>query len=244
MTVLIDPTTRDEPVDLSGAWLPPVDPSGHYVSTSRARWRRAGARPAAPLDVPADPGRLAGARPLRRHPAASDATTPTAGTPARATATGSAATPTAAASATASLAGPAPTASEPGHGDRPRERRRRRQRRVAAERGSDRAALTPTRATQTAIASPTGWCAGPPTARPTACGSAHRGQDTGVLLVAPTSADGREQDLLPRRPPCAPSRSAGRAAWVAPIDDQDGELRVVTWGPGGSGGVRLPVRHA
>jgi Putative zinc-finger/WD40-like Beta Propeller Repeat len=241
-TVLIDPTTHEtRPVDLSGAWLPSVDPSGHYVIYFKGSLERAGA------GLRAVDGKLIladwrGLDPYAETPAASDATTPTAGSPARATATGRAATPTPASSATASSGNPAPAASS---------------RATATARASGGAAgsgaPTPSAAATEApftpftLATPgdriADWLV-----RWTADGSAYglwvtrnAGSDTGVLLVAPTSPDGRVmQDLLPPTPALrAFSIGLGHAAWVAPMDAQDDELRVITWGPGGSGGVRL-----
>ena len=65
--------------------------------------------------------------------------------------------------------------------------------------------------------------------------------DVGTLLIAPTAADGRVlPDLLaPTAALRAFSIGLGHAAWVAPTDAQDEELRVLTWGSAGNGGLRL-----
>jgi hypothetical protein len=68
---------------------------------------------------------------------------------------------------------------------------------------------------------------------------------TGTLTVVDVESAGREQDdevILVGPTPARRAFSLGldRVAWVAPVAAEgDGELRVMTWGPGGRGSVRL-----
>ncbi|MGZ3587854.1 MAG: zf-HC2 domain-containing protein [Candidatus Limnocylindrales bacterium] len=240
-TVLIDPLDRSaRTVKLADAWLPSVDPSGRFVIYYRGPLERDGAM------LRSAEGKLVLADWRVLDPYA-PAPSPSAAAPA--------ASPAAAASGVSAPTGPAATAvpSAPAAGDT-----------VApvASAGSTAAATrsAPPNASSTPTAPPDGAAFAPLIlatpgdriadwlVRWSPDGSVYGlwvtrtpDSETCVLLVAPTSATGEVQpDLLPPTPALrAFSLGRAHAAWVAPTDSQDDELRLVTWGPTGNGGVRI-----
>ena len=70
------------------------------------------------------------------------------------------------------------------------------------------------------------------------------GSDVGALLVVAAGAP-TGQDLLDSTPAQrAFSLGDGRVAWVTPDSSSETvDLRVVTWGADGPGGVHFPIRH-
>ncbi|HXX60082.1 MAG TPA: zf-HC2 domain-containing protein [Candidatus Sulfotelmatobacter sp.] len=71
------------------------------------------------------------------------------------------------------------------------------------------------------------------------------GSDAGTLTVVAATGTLAGQDLLGSTPAQrAFSLGDGRVAWVTPDSTgETGDLRVVTWGADGPGGVHIPVRH-
>ena len=247
-TVLIDPTSHEiRAVDLPGAWLPSVDPSGRYVIYFKGTLERAGA------GLSAVDGKLVLADwrsvdPYAATPGVSATTAGSAapspsGTATRPTATPAAATPVAATpspSVTPPDTSAAPSSAPPTGRARPSASAATSPGPGASE--GARVAFEPY-----TLATPgdriADWLV-----RWTSDGSAYglwvsraADEDVGTLLIAPTAADGRVlPDLLaPTAALRAFSIGLGHAAWVAPTDAQDEELRVLTWGSAGNGGLRL-----
>ncbi|HTS14760.1 MAG TPA: zf-HC2 domain-containing protein [Candidatus Sulfotelmatobacter sp.] len=255
-TLLLDPATgAAQPVALADAWLPAVDPTGHLV----VYWSGTLTMDGAAVDLSggalylADWAALTGLPPVAT-PAASptatgEASPSTSDVPPSA---GASASP----SGSAGDAGPTPPLT--GATATPR--------RPAPSGPAASASPTPT----VAGASP-GASAGPATAdtagpfavsqtgsdvadwlvRWAADGSVYGiwtadapGSDVGTLTVI-MAAVPEGQDLLGSTPAQrAFSLSAGRVAWVTPDTAlETGDLRIVTWGADGSGGVHIPIRH-
>ncbi len=252
VTMLLDPATgAGQPVALADAWLPAVDPTGHLV----VFWTGTLALHGPTVDLTAgalfiaDWSAATGIPPVAT-PSPSQAATATSPDPGSATPVASL---SAVPSASAGQAGPTPPLTGPTATPR-------------APRPIGSAG--PTSGSTQASASPPD-AAAPPAAnrqpvnqtgtnvtdwlvRWAPDGNAYGiwtadapGSDAGTLIVVAAAGTPAGQDLLGSTPAQrAFSLTDGRVAWVTPDPaGENGDLRVVTWGADGPGGVHIPIRH-
>ena len=251
VTMLLDPATgAAQRVALADAWLPAVDPTGHLV----VFWSGTLTAHGPTVDL------TAGSLFIADWSAATGLPPVATPSPSQAEAAESAgigsATPTASPSPTASAsagdAGPTPPLTGPTAAAR-----------TPRPTGSTGPATTsPVAPSSSAAAASPSDAAQPVTQTGTDVtdwlvrwapdGSAYGiwtadapGSDAGTLTVVAAAGPLTGQDLLGLTPAQrAFSLSDGRVAWVTPDSiAQTGDLRVVTWGADGPGGVHIPVRH-
>ena len=252
VTMLLDPATgAAQRVALTDAWLPAVDPTGRLV----VFWSGTLTAHGPTVDLTAgslfiaDWSAATGLAPVATpSPSAAEA----AGSPGAGSAT-PAASPATTPSASAGDAGPTPPLTGPT---------------AAAHTPRPSGSAGPTTGSTPPSTSPSGATASPTTdsqpvtqtgtdvtdwlVRWAPDGSAYGiwtadapGSDAGTLTVVAAAGTLAGQDLLGSTPAQrAFSLSDGRVAWVTPDSiAETGDLRVVTWGADGPGGVHIPVRH-
>jgi hypothetical protein len=247
-TLLLDPATgAARPVALEDAWLPAVDPSGRFV----VYWKGTLKADGSSVDLTdgalyiADWSTLTGITPLATATPAPVA--PSGSLPGSPTAVPPSPSP----SPSASLGHAGPTPPFTGATATAQEPRPSGSAGPAASGASDAPVASATDAVTAYRLWQTGTGVTDWLARWAPDGSAYGiwtadapGSDSGTLMVVDAGTPTETDLLSPTPAQRAFSLSVGRVTWVAPdTASQPGDLRVVTWGADGAGGVHIPILH-